>query len=86
MNLLIKLFGTGVSIGAGFVATKLVNALWEKSTGKKPPKGHDDMEASLRSALTFALVSATVSAVIQVLAGRSTQRAISRFSKTQDIV
>ncbi|MEW1821871.1 DUF4235 domain-containing protein [Arthrobacter sp. NPDC080031] len=86
MNLLIKLFGTGVSIGAGFVGTKLVNALWEKSTGKKPPKGHDDMEASLRSALTFALISATVSAVIQVFAGRSTQRAISRFSKTQDIV
>ncbi|GAB2724410.1 DUF4235 domain-containing protein [Arthrobacter bambusae] len=86
MNLLIKLLGTGVSIGAGFVGTKLVNALWEKTTGNKPPKGHDDMETSLRSALTFALISATVSAVIQVLAGRSTQRAISRFSKTQDIV
>lgn len=86
MNLLIKLLGTGVSIGAGFVGTKLVNALWEKSTGNKPPKGHDDMETSLRSALTFALISASVSAVIQVFASRGTQRAISRFSKTQDIV
>ncbi|MBB6405343.1 DUF4235 domain-containing protein [Arthrobacter sp. AZCC_0090] len=86
MNLLFKLLGTGVSIGAGIVGSKLVNALWEKSTGNKPPKGHDDMEASLRSALTFALISATVSTVIQVLASRSTQRAISRFSKTQDIV
>ncbi|WP_028267616.1 DUF4235 domain-containing protein [Arthrobacter sp. MA-N2] len=86
MNLLIKLLGTGVSIGAGFVGTKLVNAVWEKTTGNKPPKGHDDMETSLRSALTFALISATVSAVIQVVASRGTQRAISRFSKTQDIV
>jgi hypothetical protein len=86
MNLLFKLLGTGVSIGAGIVASKLVNALWEKSTGHKPPKGHDDMEASLRSALTFALISAAVSTIIQVLAGRSTQRAISRFAKTQDIV
>ncbi|GAA4053806.1 hypothetical protein GCM10023063_47890 [Arthrobacter methylotrophus] len=86
MNLLIKLLGTGVSIGAGFVGTKLVNAVWEKTTGNKPPKGHDDMETSLRSALTFALISATVNAIIQVVASRGTQRAISRFSKTQDIV
>ncbi|UKA62543.1 DUF4235 domain-containing protein [Arthrobacter sp. FW306-04-A] len=86
MNLLFKLLGTGVSIGAGIVGSKVVNALWEKATGNKPPKGHDDMETSLRSALTFALISAAVSTIIQVVAGRSTQRAISRFSKTPDIV
>jgi hypothetical protein len=40
----------------------------------------------LRSALTFALISASVSAIIQVLANRGTQRAITRFAKTQDIV
>lgn len=86
MNFFFKLLGTGVSIGAGFVGTKLVNALWEKSTGNKPPKGSDDMDASLRSALTFALISAAVSAVIQVVAGRGTKRAISHFEKTQDVV
>ncbi|MDQ0031635.1 DUF4235 domain-containing protein [Arthrobacter bambusae] len=86
MNLFFKLLGTGVSIGAGFAGTKLVNALWEKATGNKPPKGNDDMEASLRSALTFALISASVSAVIQVMAGRGTKRAIARFEKTPDIV
>lgn len=86
MNLFFKLLGTGVSIGAGFAGTKLVNALWEKTTGNKPPKGNDDMEASLRSALTFALISAAVSAIIQVVAARGTKRAISHFEKTQDIV
>ncbi|UVJ39253.1 DUF4235 domain-containing protein [Arthrobacter sp. CJ23] len=86
MNLFFKLLGTGVSIGAGIVGSKLVNAAWEKSTGKKPPKGHDDMETSLRSALVFALISGTVSTLIQVLASRGTQRAIARFAKTQDIV
>jgi hypothetical protein len=87
MNLLIKLLGTGISIGAGFVGTKAVNAIWEKSTGRKAPTGKDeDTPTSLRAALTFALISASVSTVIQVLANRGTQRAITRFAKTQDIV
>lgn len=87
MNLFIKLLGTGVSLLAGFVGTKLVDAVWEKSTGSRPPKGHDDdVPTTLRSALTFALVSASVSAIIQVLANRGTQRAITRFAKSQDIV
>ena len=64
-----------------------MDAIWEKSTGNKPPKGHDDdVPTTLRSALTFALISASVSAIIQVLANRGTQRAITRFAKSQDIV
>ena len=87
MNLLIKLLGTGVSLGAGFAGTKLVNTIWEKTTGNKPPTGKgEDVPTSLRSALTFALISAFVSTIIQVLANRGTQRAITRFAKSQDIV
>ena len=87
MNIVIKLLGTGISLLAGLVGTKLVDTVWEKSTGNKPPKGHDDdVPTTLRSALTFALISASVSAVIQVFANRGTQRAITRFTKTQDIV
>ncbi|RKR15474.1 DUF4235 domain-containing protein [Arthrobacter oryzae] len=86
MNLFIKLLGTGVSLLAGYVGTKVVDTVWEKSTGNKPPKDHDDVPTTLRSALTFALISASVSAVIQVLANRGTQRAITRYAKTQDVV
>lgn len=81
MNIVMKLVGTGVSLGAGFVASKLVDTVWEKSTGNKPPKDGSDLENSMRSALTFALVSSAVAAVIQVVAGRTTQKAIARFSK-----
>lgn len=81
MNIAFKLLGTGVSLGAGFVASKLVDTVWEKSTGNKPPKDGTDLENSLRSALTFALVSSAVAAIIQVLAGRTTQKAIARFNK-----
>jgi len=87
MNIFIKLLGTGISLIAGFVGTKIVDSVWEKSTGNRPPKGHDDdVPTTLRSALTFALVSASVSAIIQVLANRGTQRAITRFAKSKDIV
>lgn len=86
MNVLIKLLGTGVSIIAGLVGTKIVNSVWEKTTGNKPPTGKEDTPTTLRSALTFALISSVVSTVIQVLANRGTQRAIARFAKTQDIV
>ncbi|MGO4385053.1 DUF4235 domain-containing protein [Specibacter sp. RAF43] len=79
MNIVFKLLGTMVSLGAGFAASKIVDAAWEKSTGNKPPKDGADLENSLRSALAFALVSSAVAAVIQVVAGRSTQRAIDRF-------
>ncbi|WP_104174797.1 DUF4235 domain-containing protein [Arthrobacter sp. Y81] len=87
MSLFIKLLGTGVSLLAGFAGTKAVDVVWEKVTGRKPPKGDkDDVPTTLRSALTFALISAAVSAIIQVLANRGTQRAITRFAKSQDIV
>ncbi len=87
MSFFIKLLGTGVSLLAGFAGTKAVDAVWEKATGRKPPKGDkDDVPTTLRSALTFALISAAVSAIIQVLANRGTQRAITRFAKSQDIV
>jgi hypothetical protein len=87
MNIFIKLLGTGVSLLAGYVGTKLVDTVWEKSTGNKPPKGHDeDVPTTLRSALTFALISAAVSAIIQVLANHGTQRAVTRFAKSQDVV
>lgn len=81
MNILLKLIGTGVSLGAGFVASKLVDTVWEKSTGHKPPKDGADLENSLRSALTFALVSSAVAAVIQVLANRTTQKAFASLAK-----
>ena len=87
MNFFIKLLGTGISLLAGFAGTKAVDTIWEKTTGRKPPKGgKDDVPTTLRSALTFALISASVSAIIQVLANRGTQRAITRFAKSQDIV
>ena len=84
MNVVFKLLGAAISVGAGFVGTKLVDFLWQKITGGAPPKSKDGLENTLRSALTFAIVSGAVSTTIQVVTNRSTQKAIDRFSKTRD--
>jgi hypothetical protein len=85
MNVVFKLLGAGMSVGAGFVGTKLVDFLWEKITGEAPPKSKDGLENTLRSALVFAVISGAVSTTIQVLTNRSTQKAIDRFAKTRDL-
>ncbi|MUK00596.1 DUF4235 domain-containing protein [Vibrio cholerae] len=85
MNVVFKLLGVGMSVGAGFVGTKLVDFLWEKITGEAPPKSKDGLENTLRSALVFAIISGAVSTTVQVLTNRSTQKAIERFNKTRDL-
>lgn len=85
MNVVFKLLGVGMSVGAGFVGTKLVDFLWERITGEAPPKSKDGLENTLRSALVFAVISGAVSTTIQVLTNRSTQKAIERFAKTRDM-
>lgn len=85
MDVVFKLLGVGLSAGAGFVGTKLVDFLWQKITGEAPPKSKDGLENTLRSALIFAVISGAVSTIIQVLTNRSTQRAIKRFAKTRDL-
>ncbi|TKV25922.1 DUF4235 domain-containing protein [Arthrobacter sp. NamB2] len=85
MQVVFKLLGVGMSVGAGYVGTKLVDFLWEKITGEAPPKSKDGLENTLRSALVFAIISGAVSTTIQVLTNRSTQRAIERFAKTRDL-
>ncbi|WP_104116285.1 DUF4235 domain-containing protein [Arthrobacter sp. B1805] len=85
MQVVFKVLGVGMSVGAGYVGTKLVDFLWEKITGEAPPKSKDGLENTLRSALVFAIISGAVSTTIQVLTNRSTQRAIERFAKTRDL-
>ncbi len=83
MNIVFKLIGAAISLGSGFVASKIVDTIWEKSTGSQPPKDDQDLERSLSSVLTFALVSSVVSAIISVLASRGTAKAIRRFDNSR---
>lgn len=89
MNLILKLLGTAVSFGAGFAGSKILDTVWLKATGQKPPKPGDEeaqAEASLRQAVGFAVASAVVASVIQVLTKRGTDNAITYFKRTADEV
>ncbi|MFJ5958292.1 DUF4235 domain-containing protein [Paenarthrobacter sp. NPDC092416] len=86
MNVLVKLFGLAVSLGAGVLANKTLEGIWEKKTGKPAPKDGTDLNDSLGGVLVFAVVSADVGAVVHVLTQRGTKRAIARLSKTADEV
>lgn len=85
MTVVFKLLGVGMSMGAGFIGTKLIDVLWEKITGEAPPRSKDGLENTLRSTLVFAVISGTVSTIIQVLTNRSTQQAIHRFANSRDL-
>lgn len=85
MNIVFKIVSALVNLGAGFAANKIIDAIWTKTTGNQPPKDGDNLETSLRSVLVFAVVSASVSAVIQTLTGRGAQRAIAKYKKSRDL-
>ncbi|MFP3579802.1 MULTISPECIES: DUF4235 domain-containing protein [unclassified Arthrobacter] len=86
MNVLVKLFGIAVSLGAGAIANKTLEGLWQKKTGKPAPKDGTDLDDSLPGVLVFAIVSAAVGAVVHVLTQRGTKSALAHMKKTADEV
>lgn len=78
MSIFYKLIGTGVTVGGTFVAKKLVSFAWKKKTGKNPPATTTDLEITWKEAVLWGLLTAATSTIIQVTAGRSTQRAIQK--------
>jgi hypothetical protein len=86
VNFLVKLFGLVISLGAGALANKTLEGLWEKKTGRPAPKDGTDLDDALPGVLVFAVVSAAVGAVVHVLTQRGPKSAIERMKKTADEV
>jgi len=86
VNILVKLLGLAVSLGAGALANKTLEGLWEKRTGKPAPKDGTDLNDSLPGVLVFAVVSAAVGAVVHILTQRGAKSALARMKKTANEV
>lgn len=71
-----RLLRTGVSIGAGFVGTKVVEAVWKAATGDDEAPNTDDDQATLLKVVAFATISAGVSALLEVGSQRLVAKAI----------
>lgn len=77
MKVLAKLFGTLVSLTAGWLGSKLVTVIWKKSTGEVPPSiGNSDQQQQekLSKVLAFAVISGASAAVIQAVTKRWTRK------------
>ncbi|MGO2051202.1 DUF4235 domain-containing protein [Arthrobacter sp. MYb211] len=83
MNSVQKLVTLGISMGAGMLGSRLVDKVWKGFTGNDAPRHGKEAaaEASMRQALGFAIFSAVVASIIQVLADRGTNKAMKKFSK-----
>ena len=76
-----RLVRTGVSIGAGFIGTKAVEAIWKATTGDEEAPTTDDDQATLMKVVAFATISAGVSALLQVGSQRLVNTAMSKSDK-----
>lgn len=76
MKILVKLFGTVVSLAAGWLGTKLVSTVWKKTTGDLPPtltNPEQQQQEKLGKVLSFAVISGASAAVIQAATKRWTR-------------
>ena len=74
-----KLTMMALSFGAGWIAQKIVEKIWDKSTGGIS-RDLDNDDARLVSIVTFAAVSAAVAALTQVFAKRGAHRVMRKIS------
>ena len=86
MNVLIKLLGLVVGMGAGIAANKALEAVWSKSTGKPAPKDAGNLEDSLPGVVLFAFAGGAAGAVIHVLTQRATKKALTKLQEPADEV
>ena len=77
-DLMQRLLRTGVSIGAGFIGTKAVEAIWKAATGDDEAPTTDDDQATLIKVVAFATISAGVSALLEVGSQRLVSKAVSK--------
>jgi len=77
-KLLDKGMALGISLAGGFIATRLFDFVWKKTTGDDAPRVAND-EMTLKRALAFSIGSAAVSATVQVLSQRGASSTVKRI-------
>lgn len=80
-NIAQKLLSTGIALAGGFVGTKVVKIGWKAITGEDAPNDLDDRNVSVARLVTFATISAGISALIQVASQRGAANAVAKFKE-----
>jgi hypothetical protein len=57
---------TAASMATALLTKKLLDAVWQKSTGNKPPKNHGLHGVSLSQAMVYTVAAGVIAAVTKV--------------------
>ena len=69
-TLIAKLVGIGAALVAAWAAQQLINALWTRGLGHRPPKPEDEGEVRFAEIAIAATVTGAIIALARVLATR----------------
>jgi hypothetical protein len=71
-----KILGVVVALGAAWVAQQLINQVWTRAFGHRPPKPEDEGDSRFGEVAAAATVTGAVVALARVLATRGAARFI----------
>lgn len=69
-----KIVQTIAVIGAGFIATKLIDVLWKQVFGHRPPTPGNEEDSPVREIVLFAAVSGAIVALARSGAARAAHK------------
>lgn len=73
-SMISKLVGVGGALAAAWLAQQLINTVWTKALGHKPPKPEDPGDARFGEIAAAAAITGAVIALSRVLATRGTAK------------
>ena len=69
-----KLLNALATMGAAFLARKVLMVIWTKATGKEPPTNPEDPQETLAEALGWSVLVGITVAIVRVFAIRAASR------------
>ena len=69
-SMMARLAGLGIALVAAWAAQRLISAVWQRSSGHKPPKPEDAGDARIAEVALAAAISGAVVAIARVVATR----------------
>lgn len=73
-----KIISGITGVAAAFVANRLIQVTWRKSTGRDVPHHPEDPQVAVRDAVLYAVVSSVIIAVVRTLAARGAAQAYTK--------
>ena len=84
-NFATKLLNALATMGAAFMARKLLMIAWTKATGKEPPTNPEDPQVALPEAIGWSVLVGITVAIVRVFAIRAVSRSSLRGANRESV-